>query len=194
MGRRTLDNIERKILKQTIKLGALNGLDHISTIEIAQKVGISEGTIFVHFKTKENLIFESYKFCENIIKSKLIDMFNKAETMEELYDCWSGIVEVLVDKFNIATFLYNYFISKYFVRFAFIATDDIVNFINKWLAKSGNSGKAPVKSAMAVWNNIYFGTLRYVIFEMNVDENEKKLYLYHAFQTVNAPIFIKYKD
>ena len=101
MGRRTLDNIERKIIRQTIRLGAEDGLDHISTIELAKKVGISEGTIFVHFKTKENLIYETYKFCENIIKEPLNGLLTKAETKEELYDYWLTVVEKLIGKPNV---------------------------------------------------------------------------------------------
>ena len=192
MGRRTLDNIERKIIRQTIRLGAEGGLDHISTIELAKKVGISEGTIFVHFKTKENLIYETYKFCENIIKEPLNGLLTKAETKEELYDYWLTVVEKLIGKPNVALFLYNYFISKYFIRFAFLENDDIITFMNKWLKKSGNWDFNP-KTVLAIWNNLYFATLRYVMFEMVRDKNERIKNSKYAFQTVHAPIFIKYE-
>ena len=192
MGRRTLDNIERKIIRQTIRLGAEEGLDHISTIELAKKVGISEGTIFVHFKTKENLIYETYKFCENIIKEPLNGLLTKADTKEELYNYWLTVVEKLIDKPNVALFLYNYFISKYFIRFAFLENDDIITFMNKWLKRSGNWDFNP-KTVLAIWNNLYFATLRYVMFEMNRAEEEKIINSKYAFQTVHAPIFIKYE-
>ncbi len=193
MGRRNLDNIERKIIKQTIRLGALNGVDHISTIELSKKLGISEGTIFVHFKTKENLIFEAYNFAGIYLKDVIYNELIKAETFDDLYVCWKKVVDILFDKPNLARFLYNFFISKYLIKFAFRHQEGEVRFVNKWLQKSGNH---PVDDnlAMILWYDIYFSTLRYVMLDSNIEELDKReSFKYLAFQSSFARVFVQYK-
>lgn len=193
MGRRNLDNIERKIIKQTIRLGALNGVDHISTIELSEKLGISEGTIFVHFKTKENLIYEAYKFSGSYLKDTIYNELIKAETFDDLYVCWKKVVDLLFEKPNLARFLYNFFISKYLIKFAFRHEEKEIGFVNKWLQKSGNS---PVEDnlAMILWYDIYFATLRYVMLDSNIEELDKReSFKYLAFQSSFARVFVQYR-
>lgn len=192
MGRRNLDNIEKKIIKQTIRLGALNGVDHISTIELAEKLGISEGTIFVHFKTKENLIYEAYKSAGLFLKDSVYSDLVKVETFDDLYLCWKKIVDLLFEKPNLTKFLYNFFISKYLIKFAFRSEINEINFVNKWLTKSGNH---PVSDnlAMFLWYDIYFATLRYVILDNNIEDSKRESFKYLAFQSSFARVFVQYK-
>lgn len=49
-----------KILKSALKLFAKQGVDKTSTAQITKNVGIAEGTLFVHFKTKQDLIDNIY--------------------------------------------------------------------------------------------------------------------------------------
>lgn len=46
------------ILQATQDLFAEKGFDGTSTAEIAQRAGVAHGTVFHHFKTKENLLLE----------------------------------------------------------------------------------------------------------------------------------------
>lgn len=59
MARRKLRNLDARILKKTIYYGALLGIDEISTKKIAEDIGITEPTIYVHFRTRANLLFEA---------------------------------------------------------------------------------------------------------------------------------------
>lgn len=61
MARRTLRNLDERIIKLTIHYGAIGGIEGIQTKRMAKDLGITEPTIYVHFKTKENLLFEAYK-------------------------------------------------------------------------------------------------------------------------------------
>jgi AcrR family transcriptional regulator len=76
-----------RILIETSKLLYKNGLIKVSTKEIAQSSQVSQGSIFLHFKTKENLlnaILESnIKDIENALVERCIptekqDMFIKS--------------------------------------------------------------------------------------------------------------------
>lgn len=53
-------NTKDKILKTALKLFAKQGIAKTSTAQITKEVGIAEGTLFVHFKTKQDLIDSLY--------------------------------------------------------------------------------------------------------------------------------------
>ena len=61
MARRKLRNLDARILKKTLYYGALLGIDKISTKKIAEDIGITEPTIYVHFRTRANLLYEGYR-------------------------------------------------------------------------------------------------------------------------------------
>ncbi|MDD3946862.1 MAG: TetR/AcrR family transcriptional regulator [Clostridia bacterium] len=75
MARRTLNGIEDKILMQTVKMGAQNGIESISTKKIAKCCDISEPTIYVHFKTKRNLIVQAGRRFDNTIRQMMSDTY-----------------------------------------------------------------------------------------------------------------------
>ena len=51
---------KEKILQSALKLFATQGIDKTSTAQITRDVGIASGTLFVHFKTKQELIDTLY--------------------------------------------------------------------------------------------------------------------------------------
>ena len=53
-------NTKEKILKSAQKLFVAQGVDKTSTAQICKEVGIASGTLFVHFKTKQDLIDAIY--------------------------------------------------------------------------------------------------------------------------------------
>lgn len=52
---------KEKILKSALKLFATQGIDKTSTAQITKAVGISSGALFVHFKTKKELIYALHR-------------------------------------------------------------------------------------------------------------------------------------
>ncbi len=62
-----MDNRKEEILKITRKLIQEKGLSNTSTNDIADAVGISRGTLYYHFKTKEEIINELVHFITNQI-------------------------------------------------------------------------------------------------------------------------------
>jgi AcrR family transcriptional regulator len=117
MARRTLKNIDEKILKKVVKIGSVGGMDGISTITISKSLDISEPTIFVHFKTKEQLLETAFLFVTN----KIFEGFTK----ESVALPESASYETMWDRINLflnlcskytteIMFFYNYRHSRYY--------------------------------------------------------------------------------
>ena len=73
---------KEKILKSALKLFTKQGIDKTSTQQISEDVGIASGTLFVHFKTKQDLIeaiYFSIKKEAFYDLGKLIDHTDSAE-------------------------------------------------------------------------------------------------------------------
>ncbi|GAW98578.1 TetR/AcrR family transcriptional regulator [Secundilactobacillus mixtipabuli] len=51
-----LSKKQRSVLKASLTLFAKQGYENTSTLDIARLAGVSEGTVFKHFKTKEGLL------------------------------------------------------------------------------------------------------------------------------------------
>ena len=51
---------EEKILRSALELFATRGIDKTSTAQISSDAGIAAGTLFVHFKTKQDLVDTLY--------------------------------------------------------------------------------------------------------------------------------------
>ena len=47
---------KEKILKEALKLFAIQGVGNTSTAEITKRAGVAEGTLFVHYKNKQALV------------------------------------------------------------------------------------------------------------------------------------------
>ena len=85
MARRNLRNLDERILKRTIHYGAVDGAGNISTKRIAKDLRVTEPTIYVHFKTKENLLLSAFVYCiQNIYDAEYIKKAASAENAEHL--------------------------------------------------------------------------------------------------------------
>lgn len=73
------ETTKNKILKAALALFVKQGIERTTTAEITQKVGIAEGTLFAHFKTKQVLIDELYKS----IKTEEVKYFSQLTFNED---------------------------------------------------------------------------------------------------------------
>ncbi len=69
MARRKLRNLDNRILKKVVSHGAEYGINGISTKKIAEEIGITEPTIYVHFHTRKNLLLAANEFALNNLKN-----------------------------------------------------------------------------------------------------------------------------
>jgi AcrR family transcriptional regulator len=96
MARRQLKNLDERILKKVIQEGAENGIEGVSTKRIASELGITEPTIYVHFKTKNNLLLSAFEKDDCFFYSNLKKFHFHSD--EEAFDhafteCVSDLIE-----------------------------------------------------------------------------------------------------
>jgi AcrR family transcriptional regulator len=72
MGRRFIQNIDGKIFNEIIRETFKHGISSLSTKEIAKHIHISEPVIFAHFKTKQNLIDQTFNYAWHQIPERAI--------------------------------------------------------------------------------------------------------------------------
>jgi len=94
------------ILKTLISEGSKRGLDNVSLSTIAEKLNIAKSTIFSHFKNKEDIIDNMYKYGQKISsKNKVNFSFdgNSNEVLIKVVDHWHSIYsnKVLFDFYRI---------------------------------------------------------------------------------------------
>jgi len=118
MARRTLENLEKKILGCTANLGAKKGIENISTAEIAKICDISEPTIFVHFKKKSNLIGLVGRHLDDGIKklvsSARFDIKDKAMIISEMRRIWLACFDFLTEHPDQTRYYIRYKNSAYY--------------------------------------------------------------------------------
>ncbi|WKY47636.1 TetR/AcrR family transcriptional regulator [Eubacteriaceae bacterium ES3] len=83
-----MDNKE-KILRAALQLFIKEGFHGTSTSKIANEAGISNGTLFHHFKTKEELISRLYLKCKEDYRNYLLDhMQNQTTSKAKIREFW----------------------------------------------------------------------------------------------------------
>jgi AcrR family transcriptional regulator len=86
MARRTLLNLDERILTWVVSEGAKKGLYGISTAHIAAQLRISEPLIFVHYQSKENLLKEAYRWALHGLYGSLSTPTNLENPRKNLMD------------------------------------------------------------------------------------------------------------
>jgi AcrR family transcriptional regulator len=72
MGRRTIKNVDTKIMDEVIKENFRYGIASISTKDLARRIHISEPVIFAHFKTKQNLMNRTFEYAWSKVPERAI--------------------------------------------------------------------------------------------------------------------------
>lgn len=104
----------KKILQTAMNLFIKKGIQSTSTASIAKEAGVATGTLFHHFKTKEELVHELY----NLIFDSLIGYhqvhFKKDENAyERLRQLWFLNIEWGLQHIEYANFLERYTFDYY---------------------------------------------------------------------------------
>jgi AcrR family transcriptional regulator len=93
------ENTRKKIVENTTTLLVLNGFTKVSTKEIAKASEVSQGTIFLHFLTKENLLNEilnsNIMEIENALKVSCVTSFSYDKFLRSYLDVLSEYEDIL---------------------------------------------------------------------------------------------------
>ncbi len=88
-----------QILEAALELLAAQGFRGTSTAEIARHAGVATGTLFHHFKTKEELINTLYlKIKTNMAESLLLPSPGVSGMRDELHNIWHNYVSWALER------------------------------------------------------------------------------------------------
>lgn len=88
-----MDNKE-KVLKAALKLFITKGFDGTSTAKIVKEAGVSNGTLFHYFKTKEDLISKLYVTLKDDYKNYLLAHMGQCQTSKsKIKQLWYSCVQ-----------------------------------------------------------------------------------------------------
>lgn len=75
------------LLQAALELFAAQGFDGTATTQIAKQAGVASGTLFFHFKSKEELIHELYREVRGRIEVELREPVGAASSLRERLLC-----------------------------------------------------------------------------------------------------------
>lgn len=89
-------NTKDKIIYESLKLFSINGFDSVSTRDITKALGLSDSSIYKHFKSKREILDEIVSICKEkfILQVKTIDLENMH---------WDDLENLCLSMFNFQT-------------------------------------------------------------------------------------------
>lgn len=89
---------QKRIVASAIQLFSENGYSNTSTAQIAKHAHVSEGLIFKHYKTKENLLFFIIKSFSHRFVHRMIDDMQLSKSKRNKQSAASFFKEVITDR------------------------------------------------------------------------------------------------
>ena len=106
MERQSTEIRQEQIKQAVLDIIFTDGLKNLSTRNLAKKIGMSEGTIFRHFATKQDIILSIIADFQNELIGSLRAIANsKVESEQRLYDFLCKTVKYLTDNKGITILL-----------------------------------------------------------------------------------------
>lgn len=97
------------ILETAMRLFIENGIESTSTASIAKEAGVATGTLFHHFKTKEDLVHDLYHaIFDSLIEYHKAHFDEQADVQERLRQIWALDIEWGTTHQEFAHFLERY--------------------------------------------------------------------------------------
>ncbi|WP_416440899.1 helix-turn-helix domain-containing protein [Leeuwenhoekiella sp. A16] len=162
------------ILSSAVKLFVQNGFDRVSTAEISKTAGVATGTMFYHFKSKEDIIISSYKAIKKeIISQTYLSDSENITIKEELKQLWQNIILWSLDNQDKVQYLLQFKNSPYYCN-DLMAEDDTWKGRLEWWKNGIENGvfkQIPLDFLLKTFNDLLFGTIEYL---MHHDKEIKK--------------------
>lgn len=100
---------KERIIDSALELFTSRGFHNTPTSLIAKKAGVANGTLFNHFKSKEELINELYLTCKSSLISSISSALdNKLSFKDQLYNVWTNSLKWVMSKPNQFLFFQQY--------------------------------------------------------------------------------------
>lgn len=91
-----MNKTKDKIFKSALKLFSKQGIGRTSTAQISEDAGVASGTLFVHFKTKQDLIDSLYA---SIKRDAFADLMEKIDLNDSVEKNVKAITERAIEYF-----------------------------------------------------------------------------------------------
>ena len=159
-----IKNCSERILTQTIKIGAADGVGkHLSTKKIAAACHISEGTVFLHFKNKPELLYNAFLSIDQKIAVALKDcQFNPMDFDGSIRRLWDTYMSYLLSHPEESRYYLLYRNSQYYMPYTHHTQDhyymDFLNTVNKIIDSTAFYGKFDYS---VLWVTIIENSLRF---------------------------------
>ena len=108
-------NIDIRVKLEVMKECAQNGFDSLSTKRIAQKLKVSEPTLYAHFHTKDNLLLETFAEAWSQLPHFLV-LPPSYEEADNFFPLYKEKIQEAIDNPIPVTYITNYLISDYYSR------------------------------------------------------------------------------
>lgn len=109
-----------QIIKASMELFVEFGFEHSPSSKIAKKASVGEGTIFRYFKTKNELINETYVYVKNSMANYIFqNLTGKEDTKEAVKIVWKDLLKWGFEKKIEAQFLERFYGSTYINNLSF---------------------------------------------------------------------------
>ena len=82
-----------KIIRTAMKLFVEQGFENTPTAQIAREAQVANGTLFYHYKTKEDLINEIYLYVKKSMKDSIFENINLSDNFEKIMkNIWKDMI------------------------------------------------------------------------------------------------------
>lgn len=134
MARRKLINIDDKILRETIRLGAVQGINNIPARKIAKNCDITDATVFEHFQTKSNLILQAKLLIDqDLLKIHSGIVLTKDKYESTVREAWEDCLDYFITHPSETKFYDRYRHSEYYHPTTSAEKDGLVHKIYEFL-------------------------------------------------------------
>ena len=108
MVRETTEIRQEQIKKALLELIVEQGLHNVSTRNLAQKIGLSEGAIFRHFKTKRDIVKGIMDDVDDVLVAKLRDIvLSPIKAEQKMFDYLCANVKYLKENRGVTILLFS---------------------------------------------------------------------------------------
>ncbi len=110
---------KEKIINTAIKLFVAQGFENTPTSQISKEAGVATGTMFHHFKTKEDLINASYIFAKrSMLEAVTKDFSDDDPVRESTKKIWCSLLKWGVKNKLLSDFIQKFYNSVYISKIA----------------------------------------------------------------------------
>ena len=102
------------IFKACLRLTEVDGLAGLTMAGIAKKAGIATGTLYIYFRSKEDLVNELYQKLEKNARSRFVKGYSKEQSFREaLKTIWNNYLIHRINYHDESVFLEQFYRSPY---------------------------------------------------------------------------------